>query len=53
MANFVEANAQDQVLNKQTLGGQVEPGTDEQPIYMVGAFKGGEWWSRLPFTAPG
>ena len=39
LADFETANAQGRVLSKQTLGGQIEPITDEQPIYMIGAFK--------------
>ncbi|KAI9827201.1 MAG: hypothetical protein M1832_005338 [Thelocarpon impressellum] len=38
LANLVKANAEGRVFNKLTLGGQVEPVTDEQPIYMIGAF---------------
>jgi DNA-directed RNA polymerase-3 subunit RPC5 len=39
MANFASANLQGHVLNKQTLAGQIEPVTDEQPLYMVGVFQ--------------
>lgn len=44
LANFATANAQGRVLNKQTLAGQIESVTDEQPVYMVGVFQN----SKIP-----
>lgn len=38
LANFANANAHGHVLNKQTLAGQIELVTDEQPVYMIGVF---------------
>ncbi|KAI9778237.1 MAG: hypothetical protein M1816_004161 [Peltula sp. TS41687] len=39
LANFVSANSLGRVLNKQTLGGQINPVEDEKPVYMIGAFE--------------
>ena len=41
LADFERAGRLGHVLNKQTLGGQVESVRDGKPIYMVGVFRGG------------
>ncbi|KAI9836628.1 MAG: hypothetical protein M1819_001262 [Sarea resinae] len=40
LANFEDASNKGHVLNKQTLGGQIVPVEDGDPIYMIGAFRG-------------
>ncbi|KAI9795564.1 MAG: hypothetical protein M1833_006964 [Piccolia ochrophora] len=40
-ANFAEANATGRVLNRQVLGGQVNPVGEKRSTHMIGAFRGG------------
>ncbi|KAI9723998.1 MAG: hypothetical protein M1812_000716 [Candelaria pacifica] len=42
LANFDDANNKGRVLNKQTLGGQINPIEGWTPNYFIGAFRGNE-----------
>ena len=42
LENFDDANNKGHVLNKLTLGGQIVPWKEGDPIYMLGVFKGSE-----------
>lgn len=45
--NFGAAERNDQVLKKQTLGGQILRAEPGQPIYMFGAFRGGPEYAHI------
>ncbi|KAI9753135.1 MAG: hypothetical protein M1835_001024 [Candelina submexicana] len=52
LANFDDANNKGRVLNKQTLGGQLNPNEGWTPNYFIGAFRGNELHlSRLDHIA--
>lgn len=49
LANFDDSNNKGHVMNKITLGGQIVPFKDGDPIYMTATFRGGKscaWLSR-------